>query len=184
MIYTAITNNYDEPREDIKVYPGIDKFISPNLNAKIYKVLPHLFMKYDYSIWVDGNVFLKQEEQWYYELLGDYDIAVLQHPLRQNVREEASICLKLNIGKADNIKDQIRAYGNDVLVPRLAQCSMIIRRNTPEVRQLCEQWWAHICRYSYRDQLSFPIVFKDMARYLPNTNHDDNQYFKRKTHAQ
>jgi hypothetical protein len=34
----------------------------------------------------------------------------------------------------------------------------IIKRNNEKVNRLMEAWWAEICRWSYRDQVSFPVV--------------------------
>ena len=34
----------------------------------------------------------------------------------------------------------------------------IIRRNVPTVNQFNEAWWAEICRWGQRDQLSLPVV--------------------------
>jgi hypothetical protein len=184
MIYTAITGGYNKPRKDIKCFGSYDKFKEPVMNAKIYKVLFHKFIDDEYSIWIDGNVELKHEEDWYYELLEDKDIAVATHTVSKNVYEEAELCKYYNRGNEEEIKEQIEHYKKEGFMNDIQPiCSVLIRKNTPEMRRLCEVWWAEICRFSYRDQISFPKVFpKDKVKYLPTQSHNNNEYFKRHSH--
>ena len=79
-IYTAVTNDYDNPFDPLIKSEDIDYyFFSDNLNniksnlwnkikinfkyrdprrlAKIFKLFPHyLFPKYKFSLWIDGNI--------------------------------------------------------------------------------------------------------------------------------
>ena len=180
MIYSAITGEKDKPRDDIKVFTGDNLFINPRYEARLYKTLFHYFIDDEYSIWVDGNVFLKKPEKEYYELLGDNDIAVLEHAFIPTIQQEIKVCRKVGKGEPEKLKEQEEAY--KFQQENHAQTCMVIRRNTPEMRQLCETWWAHICRYSVRDQVSFPFVFQGKATYIKNDNHDDNEYYKREPH--
>jgi hypothetical protein len=34
----------------------------------------------------------------------------------------------------------------------------LIRRHSPEMERFNEAWWAELCRWSYRDQVSFPVI--------------------------
>lgn len=180
MIYTAITGEKDEGRDDVKVFGGSKMFADPRYEARMYKTLFHHFIDDEYSIWIDGNVFLKKPEKEYYDLLGDYDIAVLEHGNLVDIQGEAELCLKLCKGEPDKIKKQLEVYDFDQ--ENHAQTCMVVRRNTPEMQQLCEKWWAHICRYSVRDQISFPYVFQGKVNYIENYDHDDNDYYVRKPH--
>ncbi len=183
MIYTALFGEKDEPRTDIKMFTAYDRFKDPLMNAKIYKVLFHKFIEDEYSIWVDANVHLKHEEEWYYDLLEDKGIAVATHPATKNFIEEADLCKRVGRGVPEEIDEQVQHYKNHAFNnEKQPQCCMLIRRNTPKMRELCEAWWAEICRYSYRDQISFPYIFGDYAKYLPNKNHNDNEYFIRTLH--
>ena len=180
MIYTAIIGEKDKPRDDIKVFTGEGMFTNPRREARMYKTLFHHFIEDEYSIWVDGNVFLKHPEEWYYQFLEHHDIAVVEHAFNRNIYQEADLCLRMGKGEPDKLEEQIDNYDFDP--NELAQTCIVIRRNTLKMQQLCEQWWAHICRYSVRDQISFPVVFHNYVNYLSNTNHDENQYFTRKAH--
>ena len=189
MVYTAITGDKDKPRYDIKVYTGETLFVHPRREAKIYKVLFHKYIEDEYSIWVDGNFFLKMQEEFYYDLLGDYDIAVMQHPSRNCVYEEAEECKRLLKDDPVIIDEQIAKYRKEGYPENngLAECNFIIRRNTPEMRRLHEAWWAEICRHSSRDQISFPYIFRDKVKYLPPVQTVEeaksNQYYRREKHV-
>ena len=180
MIYTAITGEKDKPRDDIKVFTGENLFINPRYEARMYKTLFHHFIDDEYSIWVDGNVFLKHPEEWYYELLGDNDIAVLENGFLPTIEAEARLCLKMGKGEPEKIQEQLKVYQFEQVAH--AQTGMLIRRNTPKLRQLSEEWWAHICRYSVRDQISFPYVFRGNVTYIENDDHDNNEYFVKREH--
>lgn len=189
MIYSAIVGEKDKQREDIKVFSGESH--DPLMEAKKYKILSHKYIDSEYSIWVDGNVYLKQNEEWYYNLLGDYDIAVLKHPLHQCVYKEAKLCKKIGTGNPEAIDELMDKYTGEGYPENngLAQCCMIVRRHTPELNTLNEAWWAEICRYCSRDQLSFPYIFQGKVKYLEhdktkpwNIAHDNNLYFTRYPH--
>jgi hypothetical protein len=183
MIYTCITNEKDKPRNDVKMVEGLGLFKNPRRDARMIKVLSHKFIDDEYSIWVDGNVFLRKNEREYYKLLGNKDIAVIDHPQRNCIYDEALACIKLEKDNDRIIVEQVGKYKDEGFKDnKLAQTSIVIRRRTPELMRLENAWWAEICRYSYRDQLSFPYVFGDRAVYLPVKDHDDNEYFERLSH--
>ena len=49
-------------------------------NAKIYKILPHLFLPdYDVYVWVDSNHILIKDPKVMCDHLGDHDIMVFKH---------------------------------------------------------------------------------------------------------
>lgn len=194
MIYSANVGEKDSPRDDVLTFTGEGQFTENVMEAKKYKVLSHKYVDDEYSIWIDGNVFLNHDEQWYYDLLGDYDIAVLEHPLHGYpgcIYKEAKLCQTIGKGDADKIQEQIEKYQAEGYPANngMGQCCMIIRRHTPELCELNEAWWAEITRYSTRDQLSFPYIFGDKVKYLqhdrnqhPAVAHNDNEYFKRYDH--
>lgn len=155
MIYTAIVGNYDPPRSDIKCFtkPPAQAFIANVMNAKAYKVLPHLYLPDEaVTVWLDGNIFpLADEREIVRQLLGDNEMAIFRHPYRTKVWQETGECHAL--WKIDDVtrSEVNEAFGG---LP-LFECNVIVRRNTEHVRLFNEAWWSLICRYSYRDQLTF-----------------------------
>lgn len=185
IIYSAITGEKDKPRTDgVLTFDKYSKFKNETMNAKIYKVMPHLFLDTDYSIWIDGNITLEKSPEELVEMLGDKDIAVFPNPYRSNVFKEIDYCILHNIGNDYlNILEQSLRY-MDKPMGELCACGVIVRRHTKEMEQLNEKWWAEICRGSVRDQISFPFVFKNKVTLLPfQNNFKDNEYFKRTGHS-
>ncbi len=170
IVYTAITAEKDKLRDDIKVFKNEDfnKFTNPVMNAKIFKVLPHKFISCDISIWIDGNIFLnvppeKLVEEW----LGNSDIALMEHYRKKDIYWEAKM-IKATFKRrtpwvSDDVDKQIKFYEENRLIPQKEEMAMggiIIRRHNPLVENFNEAWWAEICKWSQRDQISLPVIIK------------------------
>jgi len=184
IVYTSITNNKDGLKVNQKydgakfvafmdtipdnigqweVKKAYDKFKDPNRNAKIHKVLSHLYLPkfHDVSIWMDGNLMFVGSVQEFVDihLPKDKDIMFFKHGGRSCIYDEAQAC---TVAKRDNIQDiksQITYY-RSLSYPAhkyLCNCSIIIRRNTKAVEDFNNRWWAEVCRFSKRDQISCPI---------------------------
>lgn len=190
-VYTAITNSKDQVRTDVKVFTGYNKFISPVMNAKIYKVLPHKFMECDISIWVDGNIYLLQPVDWVIkEWLGENDIAFFRHYKSKNLDWELK-WIKYKFTRRSEVsleaEAQVKHYETIGLPTQedMAMGGVIIRRHIPVVERFNEAWWAEICRWGQRDQLSLPMVlrrFPDMKVNRINLNIKNNPYLKYDDH--
>jgi hypothetical protein len=157
--YVAFT---DQKSKDWEVRKPYDKFRDERRNSRIQKIMPHLFIDTEYSIYLDGNVELLVEpkvliDEW----LKDKDIAVFRHVGRDCIYDEVNACMELKKGTPQDMSEQIRSYAKEEY-PRhngLAECGVIARRHTPRIAELNEKWWIQYERYSERDQLSFPKVF-------------------------
>ena len=162
-VYTAITGAKDPLREDIKCFTDYSEFKRPVMNAKIYKILAHQFLKCDVSIWLDGNIFLNvPKEQLVEEFLGSADMAVHRHPERDDVYDECDTAMTIPGDQAPYIFKH-KEYLQNINYPRhdgLYNCNVIIRRHSPLVEAFNNAWWAEICLHSNRDQISFPLILK------------------------
>ena len=209
VIYTAISGNYDQLREPEFIPEGCDfvcftdgrynsktwKIVNvemsdrdPCRGAKIYKVLPHKFLpEYEYSIWIDGNIVLKGDAP---SLIRKYlkkaCIAFYGHHRRDCIFEEAEVCIEENKDDPDMITKQMDFYRKEGYPENngLVTCSVILRRNSPEVNKNDEDWWEQIGKYSRRDQLSFNYVaYQNRFPYSIIKGHVyKNPYFKRVPH--
>lgn len=187
-VYSSITGNYEKVRNDIKIFPDgpADKFRIANMNAKIYKVLSHKYISSKYSIWVDGNIMINVNEQALVdEFLGYADIAVFAHPRRKCIYTEHPEARNRVAPEFFSLMDeQVNNYRREGMPANfgLAECGMIIRRNTAVVEEFNEKWWAEICTYTQRDQMSFPYVWwkmKDRINInLVPGNVREHSYFK------
>lgn len=141
-----------------------------------------MFLDCEISIWVDGNIFpLVDKERLVDEFLGDADMALFKHPDRDCLYDEAPACKGLydNQEYHKRVDGQIEAYKRLGYEGKgMAECNFIIRRHNDRVKRFCQEWWAHICRYSERDQLSYPVVKKDLKINYLIGNIRSHPYFK------
>lgn len=194
-VYTAIMGQKDNPRTDIKVFTDVDysKFASPVMNAKIFKILPHKFLDYDVSIWIDGNIYLNVPPlQLVDEWLKDADMAVFEHYHKMDLYWEAMMLKSTFKHRTPWVVDEVNkqiAHYEKIGMPNRSEVvmgGMLIRRNTKIVNQFNEAWWAEICRWSQRDQISFPIVrrqFPDLKLSIIEGSIKNHPYLKYVDHA-
>lgn len=171
--YTAKTNDYKlQNRSDNAIVMLGDKnYVIPQIQSKIYKILGHLyFPNADILVWIDYNIVSKINE---YKLVEKYlsnaDLFIAKHPFRKNIYEEFNELIKTK--RFENIKNELQNqkefYENNNFNLNKAneiglfECSFIIRKNTAVINELFEKWWANICRFTYRDQVSFPYVLQN-----------------------
>jgi len=188
--YLAFTK---QKSETWKTQLPCDKFKKGVMNAKIHKILTHKYTDKEFIVWMDGNLELKADPHELVKLLGDKDFAFFKHPGRTCLYQEAEACVEY--GKVDPrvVAEQIKEYAKEEFPvgAGLSEMTCFVRRNNPKTNLLFEQWWADICRYSHRDQVSFPKVFKGQkwnvipgsVAYLEgNENFVGNEYFDYKKH--
>jgi len=187
-VYTAICGDYEKKREDIKVFSEEESFKRDVMNAKIYKVLSHKYVTSPYSIWLDGNISLAVDQSFLVELLGDYDIALFSHPHRTSVYQEHKEAIKRLPEELKPLMDrQIKDYRSEGLPENnLCECGVLIRKESPIVEEFNNRWWAEICKYQHRDQISFPYVWWKMQDRIKikvlEGNVRSHKYFKYEEH--
>lgn len=182
VVYTAIVGGHDPMRDDITVFTDPLHFGSSIMAARYYKTIPHiLFPDADWTIWVDGNVFLNKSPQ---ELVAmcKYEVGVLSHTFRDCLYEEAEVCKNECMDNAEAIDRAVDRYRwRFGIKPHygLAMTMMLIRKNSQSVISRNTHWWQEICYGSVRDQISFPTVF-DPSMYMPTVDFTQpNEYFTR-----
>jgi hypothetical protein len=140
----------------------IDKQYAGRRHAKVFKILPHLFLPgYDYYIWVDSTHLVAMNPQDIVEqYLKDSDIAVFEHPERDCVYDEASLIQAIKYDRVYDVQRQMDYYlsNNYPHNNGLYELPCRVQRNTPQIQALMLTWWELICKYSSRDQLSFPYA--------------------------
>lgn len=132
-------------------------------NSKIYKIIPHLyFPNHEFHFWIDANWEIRENP---YKLCDEYlnssDICVYKHPTRKCAYVEARHISHLD--HKNVISDQQKFYKNEGFPENfgLYACGIMLRRNTDKIKVLNLKWYEQICKYSSRDQVSFPYcLFK------------------------
>jgi hypothetical protein len=191
--YTAMIGDRDKPREDILCFNSYNKFQRPVMNAKIYKILPHQYLDCDVSVWTDANITLKvPPEELVDEWMEDYDMVLWKHFGRDCIYDEAAVIIQFGdtvFGKdvASEVFEQSKEYMQRGF-PRksgLAECNVILRKHNKEMEEFNNAWWSEICRWSSRDQISFPYVlskFPNLKVKFIFGNPRNHEYFEYKTH--
>jgi hypothetical protein len=119
------------------------------------KLLPwEHFEQWDECVWRDANIEVTRLPDM------DADIAIHTHRDRDCIFDEAQKCIEHGKDDPGLIRAQIAKYSDHPPHWGLWETQIVYRRNTPEIRALCEDWWAEIESSSRRDQISLPVVLR------------------------
>ena len=215
VVYTAITNvsnNYDKLKDQKNHNDGTEfvaflenpissktwnskqihtKFSDPNRNAKIHKILSHIyFPDKEYSLWIDGSIRIKfpfNISRLAEIYLSNCDIALFKHHERNCVYDEAKTCIARKLDDASTITKQIQKYARDGYPKNngLSECTVLLRRHSNEIKKFNEMWWEEISNGSKRDQISFDYVARKLNIKINNFPGDikkENYLFTRFSH--
>lgn len=172
--YIAFTEQISEAWQ---VRKPCNKFKEDVINAKIHKILTHKYLDGDCFLWIDSGVVLKSDPDELVALMGDKNFLFFKHPTRDCLFDEAMACQEFKRGNVDEISEQYEAYSGFPRHSGLIESAVFTRKNNVEANRVFEKWWAEISRYSARDQLSWPIVFREEEFVLLN-GFLNNKWFK------
>lgn len=183
--YVAFTDQKSEVWVTKKPY---GEFHDRRRNSRIQKIMPHLFLDCQYSIYLDGNIELLVEPQVLInEFLKDKDVAAFKHPGWDDIYSEGEAIVRLGKDTKENIIEQIRDYSKQGMKVDggHCECGVIIRRHTKEVAKMNEKWWAEYCRYGVRDQMSFTKAFpiEKVNQIVSKQGVHTHPYFKYHAHG-
>lgn len=183
-VYTSIFGAYDQHKEPIIKPDNIDYFIitdqevernsrwriinpndvipkeitSPIERNRYTKMLPHkIFRDYDYSIYVDGNVFITSDLSILIRSLEEYPIAMHRHKNRNCVYEEIEACISKRKDNIERLIDHRRLLKSNGVPSHggLLEATVIARKHSDkQCIDLMEKWWDEFLNYSKRDQIS------------------------------
>jgi hypothetical protein len=162
--FTVNIGNYDPVRQDLANINNYNLFRNNARNSRCIKILAHKFVDADVSIYYDSHVKCKAgitKEMIVENYLGDGDICIIKSKKRvyDEVKaainriadtEERNILLAQGEYYKQHGFDNLKVYGYQPL----------IRRHNKITEQFNESWWAEICKWSYRDQVSFPVILR------------------------
>lgn len=159
-----------------KNFPPRDKALTPRLQAKIPKMFGwQLKPGYGYYLWVDGNISFSRPDtlQFFYDQIQGYDMVVLKHHRRPNIRQEVRYLRK---GIREQSTYLVSRYNGEWWQEQyseiqrdksyqdnlLAIGGIFMYRNTPQVQAALKEWWYQNTRYCIQDQISFAYVLRDL----------------------
>jgi hypothetical protein len=151
------------------------------LKARYVKVMAHrMFPDAEWAIWFDASVRFKTGRLT--ELIrasAGAPMAIHKHSMRSCVYDEAVVCKHSRLDDPERIDSQIARYRRDGYPARagLWENGLIVRKLTDaRVRAVNEAWWQEIVQGSVRDQLSLPVVLRQLnidVRPLADTVYDN-----------
>jgi len=128
------------------------------------KLHPHeYFPEYEYSMYLDGNMVLLNTPN-IANILDGFYLVIERHPSNDCIYQEAKECKRSGSGIASEIDRQAGDYrkaGFPEHSGLWANWILLRKHNEPDLIELEKKWWWHIIKYSWRDQLSFPVIFND-----------------------
>lgn len=161
----AVTSNTWQVRHVPPLLP--DDFVR---SSRFAKLLPHrLLPDYDMSLYIDCTVRLEQTPEALFRdlLTGQTEtMACFSHPDRTDVLAEAEAIIDLGLEDPAVCLTQMAAYRRAGFMggaPLIWGGLLIRYQNNPAVVDCMERWFAHVLRYSRRDQLAFPFVAEQLA---------------------
>ena len=143
--------------------------LHPRMRAKFFKMFPWeaaALSGYDTVIFIDGSIEITS---------GDFvkfmvesctgDIALYRHPQRDCIYEEAKASQELIKYIGQDINAQTNFY-MQLYPPHggLWACGVMVRKiGSPRIRELMAKWWWENIKWTYQDQISFPVICKLMG---------------------
>lgn len=147
----------------LPIFSSNDDGYRERRNAKFPKLFAHLLIPgYDYYVWQDHYLEVVQHPKKIIEnIMKEKEMAIFKHPVRDCAYDEMEAAVfhhkENNIGLLSNYKN----FLIDENYPKnngLFEMTSFAYKNTENVRSMMYSWWELICKYSSRDQLSFPYV--------------------------
>ena len=160
VIFTDKKESFYSCPYTIRVIPIWNK--DKRRTSREVKIRPHLYLEnYEYSIWLDGNIFLLKDPISLIETyLKDHNLCLLQHRTESKkcIAHELGPCTRLRKDDPDVMKNQVDGYFEEGF-PKdygMYETGILLRRhNEKDVINTMETWWEEVKTKSKRDQLSF-----------------------------
>jgi hypothetical protein len=142
-----------------------DKKTYNMMSAKYYKIKTHeidILKKYDYFIWTDGSLYLRDHfiENVQSLINKGNELIHFKHSVRTNISDEVEVSIKMKKYASQNILEQQQVYVSDGFKDDvgLFENTAFIRKNDEKRNRLFDEWWLHNIKYSFQDQISYPYV--------------------------
>jgi hypothetical protein len=138
-----------------------NKFLDSHRFSKSFKHLPHRYLpEYARSLYIDNTVMLKRPPSEIFADLRAVTLAMLKHPDRDCIYDEARAVLHAQYDDPAIVRDQMRFY-RSLGYPAnngLDATTFLLRdHNSTALISVNEDWHRQVLRYSKRDQLSWNV---------------------------
>lgn len=166
--HVCLTDNKDLKSNEWEIV-YVDKIIpqDSHRSQRNYKIRPHLIFKsYKYSFYIDNTVILKKKsEDFIEEIINKKNLKENQpffvlptHSSNNDLLTEFNMCSSFDLDNQIRFYEQLTHYiktNLHYLNKRPFWAAILFRNHSNDkIINLSEIWFAHVCRYSRRDQLS------------------------------
>jgi hypothetical protein len=183
VVYTALFGDYDELKDPLNNYEKCIficftdntllkskiwniEIVEENEKTNIlknrkYKILPHrYFPKYEYSLYVDANILIKDDPWKLVEKESlDYDLVIPNHFSRESNYDEAKILIRTGRVEIIKLYKQTITYILDGYISqtKMGENNIIFRKHNSLIN-FSEKWWSEFQIGVHRDQISLPYL--------------------------
>tara|TARA_Y100000310_G_scaffold161855_1_gene161782 strand:- start:61 stop:732 length:672 start_codon:yes stop_codon:yes gene_type:complete len=156
----------------------------PRKAARHPKLAYHHYFQSEFSLYHDGNIELLVPPHEWVQFLGDCDIAAFKHPQRDCMYDMIENCIRCEADDPNVLKVQRHRYQRAGYPGKLGlfASGVLVRRDTPAMREMCDLWWTELNQCSARDQISLAYALwktetkcATLPGYLWGTNEDDDR---------
>ena len=138
--------------------------LSPQETNRYIKLHPQEFCSTDYSIYIDGNLWLLENPRWMCDVArrSRVGFAIFAHGLRDTVAKEYEACLVLGKGVPEGLKkqyDRACALGIEQAIGLYEAPILVSDLKNSEQAHLYDRWWREFSANGFqRDQLALPCA--------------------------
>lgn len=177
IVYTVITNGYDnlkQPKQKVEGWEYIacvdyQTYRQNYWSNSIWKPKiiehPQRYTKLmglpegGMQLYVDGSIEIIGDLQKFYKQY-QCEIGVIEHPDRNNLKQEANAVIRLKKASALSVNKQVEEYTKVGYNGRGMYATGVMLRNMDSyrVRQMCLDWYLQTKQFTNRDQLSLGYV--------------------------
>ena len=188
VVFTCVLDNYDDIKDPIFITnntdyilytDNVDKYkhlkvwkvkkIPSNIKGdntlinRYIKMHPHILLnKYDYALYIDGNVnIISDITEVFAKTINKVGIAIHKHYKRKNIYQEGKYLISINRGNIDSIGKCLKDYKREGYKSNyLLEATILgIDLNNKNAIKVLDKWYSELVkRNTLRDQLHLPYI--------------------------
>lgn len=154
---------------ELRKIPSNLLYMKPQQINRYIKMHPYEFFNSDFSVYIDGNIWLLSDiwPMCVKALNAKISVAMFGHGSRDCVYEEAQACKLLKRGNTKGINKQIAECKKNGIGPHsglLEACVIATYLKDASVKAFYDSWWNELCLFgSERDQLALPSAVQKLG---------------------
>lgn len=147
--------------EERRLEEGLEDMSPADKNRYVKMHPQEFFPEYEYSLYIDANIYIKGNLAEFLNEFGDSDFLAPDHYWNNCAYEEAEELKNSEKGNNLLISQQIKKYREEGFPEDYGHTEnnvLLRRHSSPEIKNLMEAWWEEYKSESNRDQLSLSYL--------------------------